>query len=103
MSFGIIPTGLSDHRRVYAVLKAIKPHLPPRTITARCYRSFDDEAYDADVSTMPWSSVEACESADDAWGHFKSLLTELEDRHAPEKTRTIRGRPSPGLPSTSSP
>ena len=75
--------------------KAIKLRLPARTISTRSYVNFDDAAYGDDISSVPWSSVEAFDSADDAWAHFKQLFLELEDRHAPYKTKTVRGRPSP--------
>jgi len=95
VSSGVVSTGMSDHRLVYFVRKALKPRLPPRTITARCYRGFDNEQYEHDIRNIPWSSVEAYDSPDDAWEHFKSLLIDLENTHAPFKTQTVRGRPSP--------
>ena len=74
---GIISTGLTDHRLVYCVRKAIKLRLPARTITARSYINFDDTEYDDDLSSVPWSSVEAFDSADDAWGHFKTEFLKI--------------------------
>lgn len=92
---GVIPTGLSDHRLIYTVRKAVKPRLPPRRITTRCYKSFDEASFLQDISLVPWHCVEAFDHVDDSWSSFKLLFAEVADAHAPLKTVTVRGRSSP--------
>ena len=92
---GIISTGLSDHRLVYAVRKCIKPKFKARKISVRSFKNFDHDEFLEEISQIPWSTIESFDHIDDAWSSSKTLFTDIADKHAPVKTITVRGRPAP--------
>ena len=97
MKTGVISTGLSDHRAIFTVRRAVKPKLKPRKITARSYKKFRDSEFASDLANVPWHIIENYDNVDDAWHTFKSLFCDIADTHAPIRTTTVRGRPTPWM------
>ncbi|XP_019631566.1 PREDICTED: uncharacterized protein LOC109475403 [Branchiostoma belcheri] len=94
---GVCSTGLSDHCFTYAVRKAKRPSGNPRTATVRSYRRFDETAFQQDLHSAPWSTVEECTNIDDALSSFQTMLTEICDKHAPWVSVRIRGHEPPWI------
>lgn len=92
---GVIPTGLSDHRLIYAVRRANKPKHIPRKITTRSFKRFHQEAFIDDISKIPFSCIEGLDDIDLMWYTWKTLFNEVSDAHAPLKTVTVKGEHTP--------
>ena len=76
---GVIGSGLSDHRLIYVVRRAVKPRLSPREITTRSYKRFNVADFCADLSFVPWQTIEIFDDVDECWSHFKTLFNEVAD------------------------
>ena len=60
------------------------------SIKFRSYKTFDEQAFQADLSTVDWSCVYNCDSADEAWNNLQSILLKYTDNNAPLKERHIK-------------
>ena len=87
---GTWDTGLSDfHHLIYTQLKSRYPGLPPRKINYRCYNHTVENNFLTDLSLQITSSkINEIEPFEDK---FVTVL----DRHAPRKTRMVRGNEKP--------
>ena len=79
VSSGVISTGLTDHRLIYVVRRAVKPRFSPRRITARSFKYFNQKGSENDITNVPWHMIEMFDSVDDAWYSFKSLFLDVCD------------------------
>ena len=81
-----IETGLSDHHKmIFTCMKSTYFKMPPKVITFRDYKHFDENTFLAEVLNglrdIPVLNYEAV-----------NLVSEtLLEKHAPTKTKTIRG------------
>ena len=89
-----VNVGLSDsHNKIYST-----PRLPPKTITYRNYKCFQEDLYIEDVKRIP---VTACQIFDDPTDNFwalQTLLTDVINEHAPLKTVRVRAIEVPFCP-----
>ena len=90
----VFETGLSDcHCLVATTLKAHAPRLKPKQIKYRSYKNFQADAFLNDVRDL---DLQPRENDPD---HFYCCLTNrfraLVDKHAPLKTRILRGNTAP--------
>ena len=92
---GIIHLASSDHSLVYCVLKAGVTKAPPRTIECQSYKSFNTNAFNQDLASVPWHVVENENNIDDAVLTWNKLFSEIADAHAPFKKRRVKGVPVP--------
>ena len=92
---GVITTGLSDHRAVYAIRKATQPRKAPRVVTARSYKRLDTEQFCSDMANQPWHRVTEQTDVDLAWTTWRDIFRGVCDVHAPYKTTTVRGEKTP--------
>ena len=88
----IFETGLSDHLMlIYTMLKTTYQHLPPSNIKYRCYKNFNTNYFLEELqfvtSYLPVGNYTEFDNA------FKSVL----DKHAPLKTKFIRGNNKPHM------
>ena len=83
-------TGISDfHHLIYTQLKSKYIRLPPKKVNYRCYNNFIEESFLTDLSVQITSSnINEIES-------FENKFVTVLDRHAPRKTRIVRGNEKP--------
>ena len=83
-SSGSTNVGLSDTRNmIYTTLKLRAPRLPPTTITYRDHKHFREDAYSADVSTIPETVCQIFDDPSDNYWALQLLLTDVINEHAP--------------------
>ena len=84
---------LSDHFALSFTLSTNKPPLPKREITYRNFKSIDVESFNKDIASSPLVS---CESTDPNYlaDTYNNVLTELLNKHAPQKKKSITVHPS---------
>ena len=92
-----IETGLSDHHKmVVTVLKCHFVRIQPKTIQYRDYRQFSPDAFIADLiqrnlNSLPVSSLDPNKTYAEFCDTFKTIL----DKHAPLKSKLLRGDHAP--------
>ena len=59
--------GISDHLLVYASVKNKIKRPPPKVVTARSYKRFDNEAFRKDVEEAPWAVISVFDDPDDSY------------------------------------
>ena len=78
-------TGLSDfHHLISTELKCTYTKLPPRKVTYRSFRNFDENKFLDDLSHSLCSNISDYDS-------FNTTFESVVDRHAPQKSRLVRG------------
>ena len=83
----VFETGLSDfHLLVYTLFKSSYVRQPPKRIVYRNYSHFDRSFFLNELKSCLDESHTANE-----YSTFQSILTSVLDKHAPLKTRLIRG------------
>jgi len=90
---GVIDLALSDHSLVYCLLKAGVTKAHARTIEYRSYKSFDTNAFNQDLASVPWHVLENENNIDDAVLTWNKLFSEIAEAHAPIKKRRVKGVP----------
>ena len=85
-------TGESDHHHmVYTIMKTTFVKLPPKKLTYRCYKNFDEYKFLHDLD------VELANIPVDDYTRFEKVHEDVLNRHAPLKTRMIRGNEKPHM------
>jgi hypothetical protein len=98
LNFGQVPVpGISHHDLVYVSLQIHSPKPKSQTIRHRNFRSFNEDDFLSDASSMPWNDIVNCPSIDQKINSFNSLITSLYDRHAPYKYVRSKNKPSPWM------
>jgi len=93
-STGCIDTGVSDfHQLIYTVLSSTYTKLPPKLITYRSYHNFEQSDF---LNTL---SEEILRMRSFEWNYetFEFLFEAVLDRHAPVKSKMIRGNEKPHM------
>ncbi len=89
----VFETGLSDyHGLVLTILKSHIPRLKPKIIKYRNYKKFDPAKFLADVRR---TNFVALEDPDKCYDNLTNSFRNLVDKHAPLKTKTVRGNNAP--------
>ena len=87
---------LSDfHNLTCVATKLHKPYIAPKTIYYRSYKKFDDEIFLNDVQNIPFWVSDIFEDEDDRLWSFGKLFTDIIDKNAPVKKKTLK---KPSLP-----
>ena len=87
---------ISDfHNLTCVATKLHKPHIEPKTIYYRSYRNFDDDIFLNDVQNIPFWISDVFEDEDDRLWSFGKLFSDVIDKNAPIKKRTLK---KPSLP-----
>ena len=90
MNTGTVETGLSDHHLlVYTMLKTKFEKLPPKILEYRTWKSFDHELFRNDL-TNAFDCV-------NTYANFEEKFIKILDKHAPKKTKILRGNNQPHL------
>ena len=101
LSSHVIDIGISDGHSVIAIpLRTHLPHLPPRDIIYRSFKTFNAERYAVDVASIPFSVAEVFDDPDDMLWAQSLLLKEVLDDHAPMKKKRIRSTQPPFMNTT---
>ena len=92
-----IETGLSDHHKMtVSVLKKYTKKKAPITINYRCYNSFNETNFRNDLI----SKLDNFQDEIINYDCFKSIFMKALDKHAPSKTKVIRGNNAPFMNKT---
>ena len=92
---GSFDCGLSDHHHlIYTMLKSTYSKLPPKKVFYRCYKRFSDNDFLNDLNFELSNNLS--ESNFD-YDYFESLFELVLDRHAPLKSKCIRGNEKPHM------
>ena len=91
----VIPSSISDHDLIYAILKLKRQRPKPVYITTRTFKNYQQDDFLRDISMVPWCIVDCFDDIDDRVYALNTLFSEVLDKHAPIKKVKIRGRPSP--------
>ena len=87
---------LSDfHNLTCVATKLHKPHIAPKTIYYRSYRNFDDDIFLNDVQNIPFWVGDIFEDEDDRLWSFSKMFSDIIDKNAPIKKKTLK---KPSLP-----
>ena len=90
----VFKTGLSDfHGLVLTLMKTQIPHLKPKVIKYRSYKTFDPENFLQDVKNINFTAD--LNDADLSYRNISSAFRALVDWHAPLKTKAQRGNTVP--------
>jgi len=87
-----VDTGISDfHHMVYAILKSKYSRLPPKKVHYRTFKKFSEESFLKELSqTLSATNIVKYEL-------FESLFESVLDKHAPQKTKLVRGNEKPHM------
>ncbi|KAL9985372.1 hypothetical protein ACROYT_G007767 [Oculina patagonica] len=88
---GTLELGLSDHKLVYAVLnkKVMKPKVA--FTKSRCFKNFDEEAFNNDLERVPFDVAYLFDDVSDICWAFEKMYTNVLDDHAPLRKTKLRG------------
>ena len=89
----VFETGMSDyHGLVITVMRSHLPRLKPKVIKYRSYKKFDAKNFLSDVKVAKFDVVDDPEQAYD---NLTCTFRKLVDKHAPLKTKVLRGNSAP--------
>ena len=74
---------------IFTVLKTTHSNVPPKNIKYRSYKSFSEESFKSDL-TLALSGMQTGSLED-----FQRILLKTLNKHAPLKSRLIRGNNKP--------
>ena len=87
---------LSDfHNFTCVATKLHTPHTSPKTIHYRSYKKFNDDTFINDVQNIPFSVCDVFDDVDDRVWSFNRLFSDIIDKNAPTKKKTLK---KPSLP-----
>ena len=86
-------TGISDvHKMILTSMRANYERLKPIQIRYRSYKHFREDLFLHDFGMMPFHK---CSEIDDKEKAYEDIFLTVVNRHAPLKTKTIRGTQAP--------
>ena len=89
-------TGLSDfHKIVTTCFKSTHVRLQPIRIQYRSYKNFNENDFLSDLRCLPFEQAYSLPNSELAYQKFKTLCSEVVDKHAPLKHRILRGNQAP--------
>ena len=91
--------GISDHDLTGIIRKINCKKYEPRKIQTRNYKNFCRESYKDDLRNIPWENALRLTNLNQSWNHFKELVTDCIDRHAPRTQKKVTGKDCPWLTS----
>ena len=90
----VFETGLSDyHGLVATTMKSTVPKLKPKQIKYRSYKKFVPENFLSDVKHAQFECNGA--NPDNSYDHLTNTFRNIVDKHAPTKTKFLRGNDAP--------
>ena len=89
VSRGTLRLGISDHDLIYIVRKQGLPKPNVRSIEYRSMKNFNEQAFLSSLSDIPWDTAYTFDDVNDIWCHWKSLLKQAIDHHAPLNCKRV--------------
>ena len=90
----VFETGLSDfHGLVITLMKAVAARLKPKLIRYRSYKRFDPKKFLQDVKNAPFENH--TNNPDKSYDNMTSIFRNLVEKHAPLKSKVLRGNSAP--------
>ncbi len=89
-----VDTEMSDFHNI--VCTSTKFHVPQHKSTSfhyRSYKHFDQNSFVNDISFIPYHVVEIFDDIDDCYWLWNELTMQIVNKHAPLKSKTIKGNP----------
>ena len=93
---GTIETGLSDfHKLVMTSFRSIYERLRPTKIQYRSYKKFNEADFLKDITDALFDKCLKIRDSEVAYDSFKDTFISITNKHAPLKTKMIRGNQAP--------
>ena len=92
---GVLEMTISDHFLVYVVLDLKMPKLKARYVNIRSYKHYNAEKFSADISHIPWNTLDLLDPLDAKVDSFNDLFQTCLENFAPVKTIKIKRRSVP--------
>ena len=91
----VIETAISDHHKLIgSFLKSKFQRLPPKNILYRDYKNFDEKLFLNELSSINFAREFELENTD-KYDILSSHVSALVDKHAPLKSKKVRGNNKP--------
>lgn len=94
---GTFKCDFSDHLGIYCILKHKRPENSVREIKIRSFKDFDQEAFIADLRTVPWHLIYDLHDVDLKVGFLNNNLIQVLNQYAPTKIIKTSKPPAPWL------
>ena len=96
---GVSHVGISDHSLIYAFRKLSpgkhsKGHI---TISNRNFKHFDADSFRNDIILQDWDYIKTLSEPNQMWHAWKKIFNNVVDRHAPLRTKRVRGSKAPWI------
>ena len=92
LNTGTVDTGLSDHHYlIYTMIRTQYVKLPPKLISYRSYKKFNDDTFLSDLQLQLSSDLHY------TYSQFENIFKNILDKHAPLKTKFLRANNKPHL------
>ena len=93
---GVSHVGISDSL-IYAFrkLSAGKHTKGHTTISYRNFKHFDADSFQNDISLQDWNYIKTLGDPNQMWHAWKTIFNNVVDRHAPLRTKRVRGSKAP--------
>ena len=94
---GIIETGISDlHKMTITTMRVNYQRLQPIKVQYRSYKNFQEKLFLKDLKKQSFEKCINIIDKDEAYDdHFKEIFVSVVNKHAPLKTKFIRGNHAP--------
>ena len=91
----VMPSSISDHDLIYAVLKLKRQRPNPVYITTRIFKNYQQDDFLRDISMVPWCIVDCFDDIDDRVYALNTLFSEVLDKtffrsFIPKKSASMR-------------
>ena len=91
-----VETGINDfHKLVMTSFRSTYQRARPTKIRYRSYKTFDENAFLTGLRTCPFHECLKLSDSERAYENFKLLFLDITNKHAPVKTKVIRGNNAP--------
>ena len=88
---------IGDHELIGCVRKMHNIKYESKTVQSRDYKNYVPENLFAECQQIDWDTLYQCSDVNTAANIFTSTLKNIFDSHAPIRTKTVKGKPSPWL------
>ena len=88
---------IGDHELIGCIRKMHNIKYKSKTVRSRDYKNYVHENLIAECQQIDWDNLYQCNDVNTAANIFTSTLKNIFDRHAPIRTKTVKGKPSPWL------
>lgn len=94
---GVLPDSFSDHSVIFCTWKIKLARIPHKVIKIRIYHNINVELFIHDTLNINWDRLQLIPMVDDAWNFLYSEFMGVINKHAPWKTKRVKGRHLPWI------